>query len=542
MESVSRAFLCKAAAITAVICFITLAVYRLFFHPLARFPGPKLAAVTRWYEAYYDVVKDGQYTFQIAKMHKKYGEPYNRSSPSVTSPRRELNPSRQHQLILSNLGPIIRISPEELHINDSTYFEKLFRYEGRWNKYPWSIDAQNAHGAIIFTADHDQHKARRQPLNAYFSKARVASRQAIVRSKVDKLESRIADDFADIGRRVDVGAFISAFIRDVSTDFVLGKDYRSLDQDDFGVGMTHFVQGGGKMWRLTKHFPWYGPAMLSIPKDFLIKNADADTANYIRYAKASGEETERLLKAAASSPIDDDDAPTIVHEIVKSSLPPEDKTAKRVFADVATVTGAGFESTASVLRLLIYNVYSKPDILRRLRAELAQATSSNPTGDLNLAALEQLPYLTAVILEAMRLSPALGTRLQRIAPDRDLVYNQWVIPAGTPVGMTTIFMHMDERLYPRPQHFEPERWADPQAQKKAEKVYAPFSRGGRICLGMHLAWADMYFLVAALVQRFDFDFGNVPQNHFEFVSDQFIIGTRGKAILEGFVTHRKDGR
>ncbi|KJZ71985.1 hypothetical protein HIM_08665 [Hirsutella minnesotensis 3608] len=363
----------------------------------------------------------------------------------------------------------------------------------------------------------------------------------MVRSKVAKLKTRIANDYADKGRVIDVGAAISAFVRDVSTDFVLGKDYGNLDQDDFGVGMTLFMQGGGKMWRLTKHFPWYGPLMLSIPKDFLIKNADPDTANYMRYAKASGEETERLLKAANSSS-SDNSLPTIVHEIVKSSLPAEDKTATRVFADVTTVTGAGFESTASVLRLLVYNVYTKPDILRRLRAELAQAAASSHTGNagVELSALEQLPYLTAVILEAMRLSPALGTRLQRIAPDRDLVYDKWVIPAGTPVGMTTMFMHTDEKIYPEAQQFDPERWIDPQAQKKAEKVYAPFSRGGRICLGMYLAWADMYFLVSTLVQRFDFDFSNTKADHFEFVSDQFIIGTRGKAILEGLVTSRKD--
>lgn len=52
---------------------VVLGVYRLFLHPLARFPGPKVAAISRWYEAYYDVVQNGQYTFKIAEMHKKYG-------------------------------------------------------------------------------------------------------------------------------------------------------------------------------------------------------------------------------------------------------------------------------------------------------------------------------------------------------------------------------------------------------------------------------------------------------------------------------------
>lgn len=50
-----------------------LACYRLFLHPLSKFPGPKLAAVTLWYEFYYDVVLGGRYTFQIGHMHQKYG-------------------------------------------------------------------------------------------------------------------------------------------------------------------------------------------------------------------------------------------------------------------------------------------------------------------------------------------------------------------------------------------------------------------------------------------------------------------------------------
>ena len=53
--------------------YATLVFYRLFLHPLARFLGPRLAAISRWYEGYYDVVLDGQYTSNIAKLHKVYG-------------------------------------------------------------------------------------------------------------------------------------------------------------------------------------------------------------------------------------------------------------------------------------------------------------------------------------------------------------------------------------------------------------------------------------------------------------------------------------
>ena len=54
---------------------ISLVTYRLFFSPIAKFPGPKLAASTFWYEFYYDVIKKGQYTWKLAELHKKYGIP-----------------------------------------------------------------------------------------------------------------------------------------------------------------------------------------------------------------------------------------------------------------------------------------------------------------------------------------------------------------------------------------------------------------------------------------------------------------------------------
>jgi hypothetical protein len=48
-------------------------VYRLYFHPLAKFPGPWLAAVSTWYEGYYDIVKKGRYIFEVEKMHQSHG-------------------------------------------------------------------------------------------------------------------------------------------------------------------------------------------------------------------------------------------------------------------------------------------------------------------------------------------------------------------------------------------------------------------------------------------------------------------------------------
>jgi len=49
-------------------------IYRLYLSPISKFPGPKLAALTLWYEFYYDVIKTGTYMAEIKKMHDKYGK------------------------------------------------------------------------------------------------------------------------------------------------------------------------------------------------------------------------------------------------------------------------------------------------------------------------------------------------------------------------------------------------------------------------------------------------------------------------------------
>jgi hypothetical protein len=62
---------CLAAFFISRVVFI--AVYRLYFHPLAKVPGPKLAAITWLYEIYFDLYLGGQFVFEIGRLHETYG-------------------------------------------------------------------------------------------------------------------------------------------------------------------------------------------------------------------------------------------------------------------------------------------------------------------------------------------------------------------------------------------------------------------------------------------------------------------------------------
>jgi hypothetical protein len=72
----SKISLIEAIAILVILYTlygINLAIYRVYFHPLSKYPGPKLAAATLWYEFYFDVVKRGRFAWEIRRMHSVYG-------------------------------------------------------------------------------------------------------------------------------------------------------------------------------------------------------------------------------------------------------------------------------------------------------------------------------------------------------------------------------------------------------------------------------------------------------------------------------------
>lgn len=84
----------------------------------------------------------------------------------------------------------------------------------------------------------------RLPLSPFFSKAKVVSRQYLIRRNIDKLCDRISR-FVGLETTVNLGAATSAFTQDISSEFILGKSYNSLDRKDFDIGMTNVFQGAG---------------------------------------------------------------------------------------------------------------------------------------------------------------------------------------------------------------------------------------------------------------------------------------------------------
>jgi cytochrome P450 len=129
------------------------------------------------------------------------------------------------------------------------------------------------------------------------------------------------------------------------------------------------------------------------------------------------------------------------------------------------------------------------------------------SGSYSCNSLQQMPYLAACINEGLRLHGGVIWRSQRIAHESLVFQEKWEIPAGTPMSSSTYFTHYNEKFFPSPRSFIPERWLDSNGERDdhLKKYLLCFSRGSRSCLGYNLGNSMLFLTVAAVATKFDFE-------------------------------------
>jgi cytochrome P450 len=169
---------------------------------------------------------------------------------------------------------------------------------------------------------------------------------------------------------------------------------------------------------------------------------------------------------------------------------------------------AGVDTTGDAMCILMWRI-STPEythVQDKLFAELSSIKDAfDPvTRTAPIAALEKLPYLDAVIHEAMRWRPPVPMTLFRIVPPSGAVISGHAIPPNTTVGCQAYSLHRVEEVFPDPDVFDPKRWlTDDAAQLAAMRAHFwPFSSGGRMCLGHNLAMVEMKLIVAAVYMHY----------------------------------------
>jgi cytochrome P450 len=172
---------------------------------------------------------------------------------------------------------------------------------------------------------------------------------------------------------------------------------------------------------------------------------------------------------------------------------------------------AGSDTTAITLCAATYYVLKNPQVQRKLEKELDNANLEFPV---SWKATQSLPYLEAVMLEAMRIHSGVGLMLERIVPSEGFTFPDGrYIPAGTIVGMNPWVIHRNEEVFgPDVETFRPERWLqyDDESEegyearkKKMKGANLAFGAGPRTCIGKFLSMLESYKLIATMFGMFD---------------------------------------
>lgn len=187
-------------------------------------------------------------------------------------------------------------------------------------------------------------------------------------------------------------------------------------------------------------------------------------------------------------------------------------TDNQVFSYTVSNMNAGSDTTAISLRAILYYTLKSPRVLSILSHELNTAYEENRI-TLPVSwkqSQEELPYLDAVIKEALRLHPAVGLLLERIVPTGGLQLPNGgpFLPAGTTVGANPWIIHRHSLFGKDVDSFIPERWL--QANEESDTLYQArkqqmlratftFGAGPRTCIGKNISLLEIYKLIPSLL-------------------------------------------
>ncbi|GME63498.1 cytochrome P450 [Neofusicoccum parvum] len=375
----------------------------------------------------------------------------------------------------------------------------------RWTRQVYSTGFGEA--SVVSTTDHDLHRLRRKPLEPFFIVAQMRKIQGLIYDKADLLCKRMKEAAAD-EEPVKIKLAYSCYTTDVISMYLLGVCFDFLDHPGFNREFSDTVTQLAKATPILRPFWWLTSVMEYVPPALhrylgpgirAVLAQREETKHHLVHAKAR-----KLAKEKSATPPTETtsptDSPTIIDALLTSSLPPSEKSDFRLRMEIEILLAAGTETTATCLGALTVFVLDDPDVHAKLTKELVDAipdASKLPP----LQILEKLPYLTGVIREGLRLGFGIYTRITRMA-EEPLPYGPYAIPPLTPVSMTSGLTHVDPAIWDQPARFMPERWADPAEAARLGRYLTAFSKGGRACLGINLAYAEMYVAVAAVFRRF----------------------------------------
>lgn len=449
------------ASVACSIYIILRSIYRIYFHPLRKFPGPKLNACSRFPQIV--ATCRGNAVEYTTALHEKYGE-------------------------------VVRIGPNELSFVHPDAWKDIYGYGAKnsagskppklWRFYPTV--------SMISNPDPHEHGRIRKMFSPAFSDRAINQQAPLFNKYVDQMV-RVLGERGSNHQPVEMCSLYNFTTFDIMSDLTFSEPLHLLDNGAYSPWVQLIFDSIKKTLFLS---------IIRVHAPFLTTIINACIAilnpSQVEHAKHSATRvTKRLEKGINADG----------HDIWDLALSQEKKgkeglTRKEMNLHAELFMTAGTETTATLMSGMTVHLFKNPQVYKKLVEEIRGAFASYE--DITMEGIQALPYVNACLKEALRMYPPVPTTFPHLTPAEGSTICGRFVPPNTIVAAYHMAMYRSPRLFTDPDEFRPERWLGDKRYAKDElSAVQPFHVGPRDCLGKNVAMHEMRLMLAKILYHFE---------------------------------------
>ncbi|KAE8389477.1 cytochrome P450 [Aspergillus alliaceus] len=445
----------------AIASLIWRSMYRLFLHPLSKFPGPKLAAMSNL--PYVNWIITGQLHSRIRQLHDRHGD-------------------------------VVRIRPNALTYRNPQAWPDIYghRKQGTpsFRKDPEFYLPSASGASHIVNANNEDHARFKRLLTHAFSERSLREQEAIIMTYIDLFIDRLRSA-AFAQESVDMAHWLNFLTFDIIGDLAFGESFGCLKDSRYHPWVATIFQSIkiGAFLRALSIYPLLALMVRNImPKSFIHKR--------VQHYQFSKERVGQRLQTSIPRP-------DFISYILKYN-DERGMSRSEIETNAAILIQAGSETTATALAACCFYLQKNQTAYANLAREIREAFPTDK--EITFQAVSKLQYLNAVIEESMRLYPPLPAIQPRLVPSGGAWISGQYVPAGVSVSVAHYSAFRGSANFAEPDTFYPERWLNEGHDHFAhdrKEASQPFSYGPRSCIGRNLAYAEMRTILAKILWHFD---------------------------------------
>ncbi|PYI08317.1 cytochrome P450 [Aspergillus sclerotiicarbonarius CBS 121057] len=467
-------------------------IYNVFFSPLRHVPGPITWSATRL--PFIWALLRGTIVHDFETLHRKY-------------------------------GPIVRTAPDEVSFASGDAWTDIYASRPDDQQFPkdpvWWRKQPGKPDSLLSAISPSKHAHMRKLLAPAFTPRAVRTQEDVLQKYVALLVDRIRAQVEAGGKggtEMDMGPWFNFTTFDIFGDLGFGESFDCLRHSRYHpwIALLFGSVKAASFVAAARYYPLVESLLMKcIPRSLEEKGN--------QHYQQIVDKVDRRLSWEVQRP---DIMSHLIDEGGQVAFPRGELNSTFM---ILTTTGS--ETTATVLTGILAYLVDQPEAMGHLVGEIRR--EFQPSREISLSAVSNLPYLTAVIQEGLRLCPPVPWMLPRQVPaGGSTVCGTW-LPGGTPVSLQAYSLNRDPLRFHAAASFIPERWLSDASTNPASPFYhddrpavQPFSMGPRSCLGQHLAWAEMRLILSKLLLSFDFEAVNGKRLRWEELRTFLLVEKR----------------